>query len=189
MLSLYYKEMDVFEFNGESYVAKASFDRILKIIDLLKEKVSDKYKIILSIKILFGEETDLTKLPLEELKNIFEEVFYYYVKPTENKPKYDLQGNEIEPLEYEEHEQVYSLKYDADYIYASFMQAYGIDLIDQQGKLHWFKFKALFLSLSDDTKFKEVVSIRTWKKPSNNKNAYENQMRELKKAYQLPKED
>ena len=49
---------------------------------------------------------------------------------------------------------------DADLIYAGFMQAYGIDLIDQQGKLHWLKFLALLQGLPETTRFREVIEIR-----------------------------
>ena len=41
---------------------------------------------------------------------------------------------------------------DGDYIYASFMQEYGIDLINQQGKLPWRKFLWLFNGLGADNK-------------------------------------
>lgn len=50
---------------------------------------------------------------------------------------------------------------DAPYIYAGFHQAYGIDLYDEQGKLHWLKFLALFRALPENTRIMEIVSIRT----------------------------
>ncbi len=43
------------------------------------------------------------------------------------------------------------------------MQAYNIDLIEEQGKLHWKKFNALLSGLPDGTKFVEVMKIRAWK--------------------------
>lgn len=49
---------------------------------------------------------------------------------------------------------------DAQLIYAAFMQTYGIDLTDQLGKLHWWKFQALFSGLPENTRFSEIVSIR-----------------------------
>lgn len=54
---------------------------------------------------------------------------------------------------------------DGDYIYASFMQEYGIDLIDVQGKLPWRKFLYLFNGLSADTKIKQVMRIREMEVP------------------------
>ena len=49
---------------------------------------------------------------------------------------------------------------DAELIYAAFWQTYGIDLFEQQGKLHWCKFFALFQGLPENTRFREVVAIR-----------------------------
>ena len=40
------------------------------------------------------------------------------------------------------------------------MDQYGIDLIEQQGKLHWDKFKALLDGLGSETRFRRIVSIR-----------------------------
>lgn len=47
---------------------------------------------------------------------------------------------------------------DADYIYAAFMQAYGIDLIDTD--LHWHKFLALLNALPSDTIMAQIMGIR-----------------------------
>ena len=55
---------------------------------------------------------------------------------------------------------LFSIKYDGEYIFASFMQAYQMDLIEEQGKLHWKKFNALLSGLPDGTKFVEVMKIR-----------------------------
>lgn len=49
---------------------------------------------------------------------------------------------------------------DSELIYAAFYQAYGIDLIEEQGKMHWWKFQALLQGLPSDTRFSEVVQIR-----------------------------
>lgn len=49
---------------------------------------------------------------------------------------------------------------DGEYIYASFMQAYHIDLIDTD--MHWHKFKALFTSLPETTKMSAIMSYRSY---------------------------
>lgn len=63
-------------------------------------------------------------------------------------------------------EQVFDFAQDAEYIYASFMLDYGIDLIAEQGRLDWRKFIALFSGLSERTKMREIISIRSRKIPS-----------------------
>ena len=54
------------------------------------------------------------------------------------------------------------MKHDGAYIFASFMQAYRIDLIEEIGKLHWKKFNALIVGLPEGTKFVEVIKIRSY---------------------------
>ena len=68
------------------------------------------------------------------------------------------------------------------------MQEYGIDLIDQQGKLSWKKFMWLFNGLGSDTKIKQVMHIREMEIPQfNGKNQKQIQeIQELKSYYALP---
>jgi hypothetical protein len=54
---------------------------------------------------------------------------------------------------------------DATYIYAAFWQCYGIDLLGTHKNLHWWKFMMLLGGLSSDTRFMEIVGIRTAKLP------------------------
>lgn len=76
---------------------------------------------------------------------------------------------------------------DSDYIYASFMQAYGIDLVDCQGKLHWKKFIALFQGLPEGTKIREVMRIRGMElpKPTKHNQKEIQELMELKSYYAL----
>jgi hypothetical protein len=70
---------------------------------------------------------------------------------------------------------------DGDYIYASFLQAYGIDLVDVD-HLHWHKFQALMRSLPEDTKLSQIMGYRSWR---NDKRKHETVMRELKNVWEL----
>lgn len=56
--------------------------------------------------------------------------------------------------------QWYSYSQDAEAIYASFMFDYQIDLIDQQNKLRWEKFRALFNNLSPKSPMMRIIDIR-----------------------------
>lgn len=76
---------------------------------------------------------------------------------------------------------------DSPLIYAAFMQAYGMDLVEQQGKLHWWKFQSLLNGLPSNTRFSEIVSIRMKPIPAPtkyNKEEREELMR-LKAVYAL----
>lgn len=70
---------------------------------------------------------------------------------------------------------------DGEYIVASFMQAYGIDLTECD--MHWHLFKALFVGLPDETKIKQIMSMRGYRKDNK---SYEKKCMENKKAWELP---
>ena len=74
---------------------------------------------------------------------------------------------------------------DAPYIVAAFQQAYGIDLATE--KLHWFRFRALFAALPEDTLMAKIINWRTLDLAD-----YEGSMREhyaaLKERFALPPE-
>lgn len=55
---------------------------------------------------------------------------------------------------------IYSFDYDDDYIYAAFMAQYGIDLQDA-GNLHWWKFRAMFNSLTNQNEFVRIMEYRS----------------------------
>ncbi len=57
-------------------------------------------------------------------------------------------------------EKVYSFDHDAGYIYAAFLSQYGVDLQDIE-YLHWWKFRALFNALSDQTEFVKIMGYRS----------------------------
>lgn len=72
---------------------------------------------------------------------------------------------------------------DSPYIYASFMQAYHIDLLETN--MHWYKFNALFLGLPNDTKICEIMQARAYKKCEDS----EDKLWKRKKEYwKLPQE-
>ena len=56
--------------------------------------------------------------------------------------------------------QSFSWSKDAGMIEAAFLQNYQIDLMKEQGKMHWTKFKALFDGLSDNTRLIKIIQIR-----------------------------
>lgn len=72
----------------------------------------------------------------------------------------------MDPQRHREHmgnrrpsEPVYDFTLDGDRIFASFLQAYGIDLTAV--RMHWWKFMTLLLALPEDTVFMQTVRLRT----------------------------
>ena len=74
---------------------------------------------------------------------------------------------------------------DAEYIYASFLQAYGINLLKSQNRLTWTEFKALLNALPDNTIMQQIIEIRAWKPEYGGD---KNKMRKLQAKYSLGKE-
>ncbi|EUJ47648.1 Gp15 family bacteriophage protein [Listeria fleischmannii] len=74
---------------------------------------------------------------------------------------------------------------DAEYIYAAFKEQYNVDLIDEQGKLHWLKFQAMFHSLNKDTYFSQIKNIREMDVPTDPEAA--TKVLEAKASYQIKK--
>src|SRR5699024_8401357 len=105
----------------------------------------------------------------------------------ENQPV-DIDGNPMPSISNDD-KKAFDLSQDAEYVYASFMHAYQIDLFEMQGKLHWKKFKALINGLDEKTSFSRIVDIRTQELPKGKGMEKERaRIRELKRKYAL-KED
>lgn len=81
-----------------------------------------------------------------------------------------------------------SYKYSSDigYVYSAFLQQYGINILT--AKLHWFEYKSLFDSLTDATKFIQIVGYRT-QDTSKMEKEQKREADKLKKLYQITDED
>ena len=190
MLNLAYKLKDELIIGSEVYKLNLNFDNVIRLLDMLKSKDLEDYeKPYFAMFMLTGKP--FNKYPIEDVDLFLTQIIDEHIKNEEfNSVEYDLAGNPM-PVKKneEEQEQLYSLKYDSDYIFASFFQAYNIDLIEQQGKLHWKKFNALLNGLPDGTKFVEVIKIRSWKPSKSDSSEYKDLMRKLQRLYELPIDD
>ena len=83
-----------------------------------------------------------------------EQIFWFYVAGKDRKtPEME---DEEGPAE-----RIFSYEEDGDYIYAAFLEQYGIDLTKID--LHWWQFMALFKSLNPETLFLKIMGYRTMK--------------------------
>lgn len=194
MLDLSRKLTDELVLDEDVYPMNISFNKVLKVIELINDDdIEELYKPYLAIQIF--TDVDFTQaLTPEQATAIFKMIFEEHIRVIPAKdtaPVLDLAGNPIKSKirsksQSEGTKRLFSLKYDAEYIYSSFLQAYGIDLIDAQNSLHWKKFNALLNGLPSDTKFAEVLKIRSYKPQKGDSKQYKESMRELKKEYALP---
>lgn len=171
---------DLFEstvvYKGHRFRTDASYDTILAVQMMYKdENLTDYEKVVQALRMLIRCSVRAALLSPDDKIGLLEAVFSQQIK-VESKPS----GHKKERL--------VDFELDGEYIYASFYQDYGIDLIEQQGRLHWKKFLALFQGLSDDTKIKQVMHIRGMDPPKPTKNNQEQIQKfwELKSYYALP---
>ena len=151
MLSLTEELTQSIAYNGREYPIDLSYDNVLRFYQLLDDADFDEgEKIIAAFHIFFDEEVPDDP---EFLMNVVKLLGDYVSSNPYGSDTEGQQGN-IAPVRY------FSFQQDAEAIYASFMGQYGIDLIEQQGKLHWDKFKALLDGLGPETQFRRIVSIR-----------------------------
>lgn len=188
MLNLAYPITDSVEIDGVEYKLDLAFDNVLRLLEMLADEyLSDFDKVSLGLRILIDVSLDYE---VKEQADIFVELFKSIMGAgEEDNQNLDIEGN-VMPSPEQGGEKIYSIKEDADYIFASFYQDYGVDLVEQQGKLHWYKFKAMLNGLKKDTQFKEILNIRTMELPSGKGSSKEReQIRKLKKQYALKGSD
>lgn len=187
-MNLAYPLDDTVEINGKTYELDMSFNNILILFDLLQDKtIDDVTKVKKGLFLLIDDE--LEEYDIEERAKIFVEIFKNAVGESKKKQLVDLDGNPMPELS-EDDKKAFDLAQDAEYIYASFMHTYQIDLFEMQGKLHWKKFKALLNGLSEDSIFSRVVGIRTAELPSGKGMQKERErLRKLKQKFALEEDD
>lgn len=89
------------------------------------------------------------EVPKAETQQIIEGLLWYY-----------RCGKELRnvPQTPRSNKRYYDYDEDADYIYAAFMQQYGDNLITSH--MHWWEFRAKFISLTEDTEFVKIMQYR-----------------------------
>lgn len=199
MLSLAFGVNDIYEYEGKEYKLDLAFDNVLRVIDLTEDNsLSNVFRANLIIDVLFADDMPWPRsneedkyANIEEKSLVLIDIFTnYIVKENDDGLLYDIDGNKMPSAtnNNDEAEEIasYSLTQDADYIYASFLQDYNIDLLDSRGKMHWYKFRALLESLRDDTTIKTIIGIRQAELPSGKGTEKErNELIKLKNRYKL----
>ena len=206
MLDLSRKLTDKLVIDDKAYILDLSFDNILKMFEMMRDDDIPEYiKPHFAIRMLVSKSlagntreekaasfnNDFENFSVEEMSKVFKSVFEEHISLSDvedNHVEYDLAGNPMKTSANDDTKQKapYDIRFDGDYIYSSFLQAYGIDLFDVQGKLHWRKFNALLSGLPEGTKLMEVIKIRKWKPQKGDSAEYKEEMRRLQKDYALP---
>lgn len=137
------------DIDGAEYRINSDF-RISILFELLMQddEVGKRQKLIQGLKLYYPEIPHNVTMAVDKM--IW---FYRCGKETESGGHGSGSGRA---------KQIYSFEHDDDYIYAAFLEQYGIDLQDVE-ELHWWKFRALFRGLSEDTEFVKIMGYRSVK--------------------------
>ena len=164
-MRLYDSLPDRVEYNGRVYRLNLAFDSVLASLDALKdENLSEYYQIKTALDNLV---VDAHKVDPGLFQSVLDTIFPSREKCSDP-PSIDMDQ-------------------DSELIYAAFLQAYGIDLYKEQGRLHWFQFLALLRSLPSDTRMAEIAGIRQQEVPAPTKynRDQRNQLIKLKAKYAI----
>lgn len=171
-MKFYKSESQTIKLEGKRYELTPFFDNVLNAIEIAEGRGTDQQKCRAICSLLLKKSTGIKDVETA----VYQLIDYLF----SNSP--EQEGPEKNP------EKAFDFSFDSDLIFSAFFQAYGINLIEQQGKMPWSVFFALFSGLPDTTLFKQVVGIRLQPVPLLNK-TNENEITEilkLKAEYRLP---
>ena len=165
------------EISGRKYEINTDFKTGFKLEEVMRSSVSGETKILRMLQIYYPV------IPPDIAAAVEKALWFYQCgdsRGTAEKPK---NKKERYRKKYEKNTAAYSFCQDAAYIYASFLEQYRIDLCDIE-YMHWWKFCAMFESLSEDTQMGKIMYYRKVRTTgmSKDKRFFIN---EMKKKYRL----
>lgn len=149
---------------GSSFCIKTDFRIWIEFGDMIR---SEETLMQMEIANIFVDDVP----SVEFVQEVYEKLMDFY---TNKNPTPKSRGGSSERL--------YDYILDGEYIVGSFMQCYGIDLTSIE-YMHWHLFKALFVSLPDNTKMSQIMSMRGYKKSTDD---YDTSANKSKQAWKLP---
>jgi hypothetical protein len=168
-------DLQVFKWQGNDYVINFAYDNVLRWFKLLDDpRLDDIQRTLHSFAMFVGSDLDVpVEVQINEVGRIADLI---------TETEYHFSDNSMG--------KTYDYEQDSEAIYASFMSEYGIDLIEQKGKLNYFKFKALFNNLSSKSAIQQIMKIRqTNPADYSHDPKYLQQLMELKNGYALNMSD
>lgn len=137
------------DIDGAEYRINSDF-RISILFELLMQddEVGKRQKLIQGLKLYYPEIPHNVTMAVDKM------IWFYRCGKETKRGGHGSGSGRAKPI--------YSFEHDDDYIYAAFLEQYGIDLQDIE-ELHWWKFRALFRGLSEDTEFVKIMGYRSVK--------------------------
>ena len=174
-MKLYEPFPDRITVEGQEFRLTLWFDRVLRFYDVLDDPdLTPEEKTEAG----FSWLVDCRKTPPPEVQSrVLQQLMDEVIAPPQRRLSTQKQPQKC-----------VDFSFDAEEIYSSFRQAYGIDLIQERGRLHWCAFLAMFHGLPEDAPVKQIMRIRSEDIPAPNKHnaEYIRRLTELKTLYALP---
>ena len=135
-------------------------------------KIIEKEKIYLALNLYYKE------IPHNIEKALHDLIWFY----SGNNIKKDISKNIDNKKTTKE---IYSYEFDSKYIFSAFLEQYKIDLNNIK-YMHWWKFKALFEGLGDNTKIVQIMGYRSIDLSKIKDKEEKARYKKLKTIYALP---
>ncbi len=148
-----------------------------------------RYSVMFEMLMLDSEESENSKLEKalslyyptipRNLDAAVEKLMWFYRCGKEDGPKRSKRGRRQGA-----DKRLYDYDFDDAYIYAAFLQQFGVDLQDEE--IHWWKFRAMFKSLGENTEFVKIMGYRSMTISSNMTKSQKEFYQEMKRIHALP---
>lgn len=164
--------------HGRKYPIETDFRLMVRFELLLTEDDDDRENALLDLFTeMFGG--NISALMQE---GFAEAVMQFYAC---GKDHSEIFADDEEEEESSDDERVYSFRHDSGYIYAAFLETYGIDLAEED--LHWWQFRALFNALSQNCLFSRILSWRSTRITNDMTEGQRDFYRRMKRRFALPR--
>lgn len=163
---------DTVEVDGKKYRIYTDFRRWIELGIIMSDRSAPmEQKIIDALSLCYPRDS----LPpsLEGAVNSMLRFYAGSLKTSAQDKNYD---NKKKPI--------YDFEYDAEYIYAAFLEQYRIDLTT--ASLHWYQFKALFMGLDENCKISKIMEYRAIDLSKIKDKEQKAFYRKMKRIYRLP---
>lgn len=159
---------------GREYDINSDFrTSILFELLMLDVKLTDAEKGPLALELYFSEQ----EIDPADREEAIECISWFYSCGRDNEPGEGSGSSGGTSM-------TYCFNYDSGYIFSAFLDQYGIDLQDED--MHWWKFRALFRGLKDDTMISKIMGYRSMTIDKNMSDAEKKHYRKLKRIYAIP---
>lgn len=149
---------------------------------MFNDEISEKQKGLKILKLYFDDKVILN-FNENNLEEVFEQITLFYSCGKKNISTNCYENDCIDDSA--SNKKIYDYNFDAEYIYSAFLQQYNIDL-NKIKNLHWWKFKAMFNSLTEDCKFVQILNYRSIDINKIKDNEQKEFYKKMKTIYALP---